>query len=242
MNDYRNRLFRSYVSTFFSSIRDISPELLENQRKYYKLCFRRFLPKDKNSNILDLGCGYGSFVYFLKKEGYQNVSGVDTSHEQVEVSKMLGVENIHQEDALTFVHQHNSEFDCISAIDLIEHIPKDCVLEFLDSIYKALKPNGILIIKAPNGGSPFSGAYRYIDFTHSCSLTKESISQLLRAAGFTNIQVHQAGPVVHGLLSAGRWILWQVFRFIMHLYLGAETGVFRGHILTQNLISVAMKE
>jgi len=45
--------------------------------------------------------------------------------------------------------------------------------------------------------------------------------------------------VVHGLPSAGRWIMWQVVRLFLQSYLFAETGSFGRHVLTQNLIGLA---
>lgn len=241
--DYRSRLYHDYIKTHFGFIRDISIEALEGYRVFFKHYFGRFLPKDKRARILDVGCGYGAFLYFLRKEGYQDVYGVDISPEQVEAAKRLGLEGVYCGDLRTFLEEHNNikEFGCITALDLVEHFPKQEVLPFLEMVYGALKPNGTFIMQGPNAESPFFGAIRYADFTHEMAFTRESVSQILRHVGFANIKVCSTGPVVHGLLSAARWIIWQGVRLLLTLYLAAETGVLRGHILTQNLIAVAQK-
>lgn len=51
--------------------------------KYIKRNYLRYLPKDKNARILDLGCGMGHYIYALKKIGYSNVAGVDASESNV---------------------------------------------------------------------------------------------------------------------------------------------------------------
>jgi hypothetical protein len=64
---------------------------------------------------------------------------------------------------------------------------------------------------------------------------------VLSASGFGAISVHPTEPVVHGLLSLGRLGLWKVLALLGRLYLAVETGVIRGHVLTQNLVVVAHK-
>ena len=39
--------------------------------------YRRWLPKDRDSPILDLGCGSGQFLKALRRAGYRNLTGVD---------------------------------------------------------------------------------------------------------------------------------------------------------------------
>ena len=47
--------------------------------------------------------------------------------------------------------------------------------------------------------------------------------------------------MIHGLASAARAALWQPFSLAFRLALAAETGVLRGHIVTQNLTFTARK-
>jgi hypothetical protein len=68
-----------------------------------------------------------------------------------------------------------------------------------------------------------------------------SVRQALATTGFCETQVYPVEPVVHGLLSAGRYLIWKGIRLLLLLYLAAETGSFQGYILTQNLIAMARK-
>jgi 2-polyprenyl-3-methyl-5-hydroxy-6-metoxy-1,4-benzoquinol methylase len=239
--NYRQSLYDQYISSHFTNIRQISIDSLKGDRKFVRAYFGRHLPTNKAAVIADLGCGYGGFLQFLKQEGYANVIGVDKSREQVEAAHEFGIQNIQYQELAQFVIERPGAFDCVTAIDVLEHFSKEEILPVLKSVYDALRPGGSFLMQAPNAASPFFGRIRYGDFTHSVAFTRASAVQLLIAAGFTDVEVYPTGPVVHGVLSAGRWLLWKAIEFLLRVYLVAETGMFRGHILTENLIVVAHK-
>ena len=91
----------------------------------------------------------------------------------------------------------------------------------------------------PNAVSPFGGNYRHGDATHECSFTARSLRQLLAAAGFDDVEVHSCEPAVHGVTSAVRWLIWKVAAGLTKLVLAAETGVTRGHHVSQNVVVTA---
>lgn len=240
-SDLKKRIYQSYTSSFLESIRDISLESFEKQRIFYKAYFGRFLLGDKEAKILEIGCGYGPFLYFLQKEGYKNVIGIDISPEQVETAKKLGMTNVISDDNIDFLKKHLGEYDLIVAIDVIEHYSKEELFELLDAIYSALRDGGRFVLQTPNADGPFGGRYRYWEFTHELAFTKPSITQVLKVVGFNEVEVYPAEPVVHGVKSGLRWVLWKVIRQLLVFYLVVETGGFKDHILTQNLIAVGRK-
>lgn len=243
--EYRRRLYAHYVSTHLAPLRDmpigVLKEQIEKQRAIYHFYFGCFLPRDKSARVLDIGCGHGAFLHFLQREGYNDVAGVDVSPEQIEIARRLAVPNVQCADTMGFLREHLDEFDCITALDVVEHFQKEEVLPLFDAIYEALRSGGTFIMQSPNADGPFGGRYRYSDFTHELSFTKRSITQILSVAGFIDIKVVPTGPVAHGFISAGRWFLWRLISALLMLYLGVETGSFRGHILTQTLIATARK-
>jgi len=115
------------------------------------------------------------------------------------------------------------------------------VLPALDAILVGLRPGGRLVARVPNAEGPFGARTRYADFTHGTAFTQRSIRQVLAASGFDTISVHPTEPVAHGLLSLIRFGLWKVLALLGRLYLVVETGVTRGHVLTQNVVAVAHK-
>lgn len=72
--------------------------------KYMVRNYLKYLPKDKNAHILDLGCGMGHYIYALKKMGYCNVAGVDASESNVKfcVSHHM---NVVQDDIVNYLQK-----------------------------------------------------------------------------------------------------------------------------------------
>jgi 2-polyprenyl-3-methyl-5-hydroxy-6-metoxy-1,4-benzoquinol methylase len=240
-NEYQRRLYDSYVSTHVGATRLPTEASMDRSSTYFRQNFARHLPKDRSASLLDAGCGYGSLVRFLNDEGYVNVIGVDVSREQTGLAYKLGTENVVCADMTDYLNKHCAAFDGIFLVDVLEHLHKDQVLETLDAVAAALKPGGRLVIQTANGDGPFTGRYRYGDFTHELAFTARSIGQVLRATGFNAVAVYPVDPAVHGLKSAIRWLAWRAIRVLLTGYLMAESGVTRGHILSQNLIAVAVR-
>jgi hypothetical protein len=83
------------------------------------------------------------------------------------------------------------------------------------------------------------GCVMYGDFTHQTWFTRRSVMQLAAVAGFDSVRVFPHSPVVRGVRSAAQVLVWKSFSALFKLAIAAETGQFRGHIVTQNLTFVA---
>lgn len=255
---YRDKFYSKYFSCHTRQLGgEVSLDKIRRQFPAWRAYFGRFLPKDKNAKILDLGCGNGGFVWWFQEIGYQNIEGIDISAEQIEVGRNLGIKNIKQADIKEFFNIKTSDvqnqniddnfrtsevkrYDAIFMSDIIEHFNKEEVLNILELVFNVLKKNGILVIRTPNAESPFSGRFRYGDFTHEISFTEGSIRQILLVSGFKEIKVYPQRPVIHGLKSFIRYLLWRYIELELKFYLLVETGSAKG-IFTQNLIAGCSK-
>ncbi len=238
---YREKLYSTYVSSHTSYLYgEVSLKDIKRQFPVWKRYYGRFLPEDKDAKILDIGCGNGGFVYFLQTLGFKNALGIDISKEQVELAHKLGIENIIQADLKEFLSAELGIYDVIFARDVIEHFLKDEILEILTLIFSSLKRGGVFVLQTPNAESPFSGRYRYGDFTHEIAFTRSSLNQILTAIGFRDINFYPTDPVPKGLKSAVRYILWKAIHLMLKFYMLVETGSGEG-IFTQNIIGVAKK-
>lgn len=188
-----------------------------------------------------MGCGSGSFLYFLRSEGYRRIRGIDIAAEQVALARRLGITDVEAADAFTFLAAHAGAYDLIVALDVVEHFPKDEVLRFLDLAHGALRPGGSLLLRTPNADSPFHSWIRYADFTHEVAFTPLSIRQVLRATGFTDVEVVPLEPYAHGPASALRWLLWKIVKQMIRLYLLIEQGTPGSGVFTANLCAVARR-
>jgi cyclopropane fatty-acyl-phospholipid synthase-like methyltransferase len=76
------------------------------------------------------------------------------------------------------------QFEAIIAIDFIEHLPREVLLNFIRHAAHALKPDGVLIVRGPNGDSPFVGRNLFNDITHCWAYTSIAFRALTQIAGF----------------------------------------------------------
>jgi len=147
------------------------------------------LPTDKNSRILDIGCGFGQFLSRLNSQGYTNCLGIDLSDEAIKVCRDQKL-NVKQINSIKdFANSVDEKFDFITMSHVLEHVEKNQVIELLSIIKtKLMKENGIFIVMVPNGQSNTLGYWMYEDFTHYTLYTTGSLKYVLMNAGFNNIE------------------------------------------------------
>jgi 2-polyprenyl-3-methyl-5-hydroxy-6-metoxy-1,4-benzoquinol methylase len=239
--NYRDKFYSKYVSAHTRQLYgEQSLDDIKKQFPVWQKYFGRFLPLDKNAKILDLGCGNGGFVWWLQKIGYQNTEGVDISEEQVQQAEKLRIENIFHGNFLEFLKNKKEVYEVIFARDVLEHFNKEEILDALGAIFVSLKKGGVFIAQTVNAENLLWGRLRHGDFIHELAFTKESITQILTVTGFNEIKIYPQRPVIHGLKSLIRFILWKYIELELKFYLLIETGSAKG-IFTQNLIAVARK-
>jgi 2-polyprenyl-3-methyl-5-hydroxy-6-metoxy-1,4-benzoquinol methylase len=202
--------------------------------------FGKLLPPDKNAAILDIGCGKGSFVWFLQEHGYPRAEGIDISAEQIEYGQALGIQNIRCADMRALLSQQTEMYDCIIARDVMEHFAKQEIFDILFAVRAALRPGGCFIMQSPNGEGIFHAGILYGDFTHETAFTESSLNQIFLNTGFSRVECRPVEPVPKGFVSTVRWLLWQLIVLKTRFYKIVETGSGSG-IFTRNIIAKAVR-
>lgn len=207
--------------------------------KWYQCRLKKFLPKDPFAEILDLPCGYGNFLYFLKKQGYKNVLGVDLDPRQIELATSIGL-NAVVEEGLSFLEEKNDKYDLISSIDFLEHLTKDDLLEFLQLCFKALKKDGQFMLRIPCSDGLFGARDRYNDLTHETGFTSGVIRGVLEVIGFKDIVILDERPQPYKLVNLVRWVLFVAFTGLANLVLLA-IGISTPRVWTTSMWVSARK-
>jgi 2-polyprenyl-3-methyl-5-hydroxy-6-metoxy-1,4-benzoquinol methylase len=204
----------------------------------YRRDIRPLLPPPAAGAVLDLGCGQGELVRCLLADGYA-ARGVDISPEQVSLAHSAGLPQVTLGDYREELGAGGGPLAAVTACDFLEHLTKPEVLEAFDRVAAALAPGGVFIARVPNAVSAQGGHIRHGDFTHETWYSAESVRQLAAAAGFASARVRACPPVGHGLRSGLRVLAWKPISALFKLSLVVETGIARGHIVTQNLTFAA---
>ena len=109
----------------------------------------------------------------------------------------------------------------------------------LDELHRVLVRGGRLILHVPNGEGIFSGTILSSDLTHELAFTRSSLHQLAGATRFRLVAVKEDVPIVHGLRSLVRHLIWRGGSFFFRLMSVAETGSgFRDKPLSENLLAI----
>ncbi len=102
---------------------------------------------NKNSFILDVGCGYGRTLEELYKKGYTQLFGLDFSEKMIERAKQqfpFLTLKVQQQQEIDF---SDNSFDVVLLFAVLTCITQnDAQLFLLKEIKRVLKPNGIIYI------------------------------------------------------------------------------------------------
>ena len=223
VNDYRSGFYERYHTAIGAT------GFLDSG--HYETCARQFrgrwahwLPVDKACRMLDIGCGCGEYIYFLRSLGYENVFGVDICKRELDLGRQKGIPNLIDANAMEYLDGKKESFDVISAFNFFEHLRKDEILQLLQLIHQSLKPGGRLLAVTPNGLSPFGGATRYWDFSHETGFTPASWRQIARITGFGEAHFEEYGPIPHSVRGKIRAILWGFVRLGLKALSYIEVG------------------
>ena len=134
---YREIVYDKYVSSGQAKRlpSELDPEKnFKKHRPFVTHIVNKYFPADRNVKIIDIACGTGVYIYYAKKNGYNNIIGVDVSREQVELANSLGIPEVVHVDLFEFLENCNEKFECVLLMDIIEHLSKDELLNLLSKL------------------------------------------------------------------------------------------------------------
>ena len=131
----------------------------------------------KETQIIDVGCGDGTFIRLLKENNY-SVIGIDSDSSCVQQCRNENL-SVFKEDAISFLQKNKKQFGGIICSHLIEHFTQDQLNTFIKSCYGALKKNGSMLIITPNINYLGGNANFWNDPTHVRPLTVSSLKKLI---------------------------------------------------------------
>ncbi|HEY3748651.1 MAG TPA: cyclopropane-fatty-acyl-phospholipid synthase family protein [Pseudonocardiaceae bacterium] len=115
--------------------------------------------------VLDVGCGWGSFVVHATKERGVDVTGITLSARQAEhVRHRIGEERIGDRarvNLLDYRELTGEPFDAIVSVEMGEHVGEINYPEYTATLFRMLKPGGSLLLQQMSraGNAPGGGAF-----------------------------------------------------------------------------------
>ncbi|MCG2724747.1 MAG: class I SAM-dependent methyltransferase [Elusimicrobia bacterium] len=141
---------------------------------------RRIYKYKKSGKLLDIGCGDGVFLNYMRARDWK-VFGVETSESGYKLCEQKKI-NVSKE--LNF---QGESFDIITLWQSLEHMESPA--RVLREIHKVLSENGVLIISAPNINSMeyaiFKKFWFHLDLPrHLNHFSVATLKKLLQKSGF----------------------------------------------------------
>jgi SAM-dependent methyltransferase len=167
--------------------------------------------------VLEIGCGTGLFLAYLKAKGVSELIGIDVDGAVADHLPEGTRPYFRAGDVRAFLDAgaEGKTFDRAFLLDVLEHFSAEDGAALLASIGKVLRPGGRILVRLPNMGSPWGANYQYGDLTHRSGYNPTSLRQLAIASGFvcTACLPHEQGSpsrrfldrAFHGLV--GRLIM-----------------------------------
>lgn len=143
----------------------------------------------KDMELLEIGFGSGSFLAWAKAQGAR-VSGTEINEAMLSEAKENDV-SILPAAFEVFGEEYQSRYDIIVGFDVFEHFDIETVAVRLKACEKMLRVGGHLVLRFPNGQSPFGLVSQNGDITHRSTLSKAVLVQIL---GTTDLAVLRYGP------------------------------------------------
>jgi SAM-dependent methyltransferase len=154
----------------------------------------RHSPAGLGQTVADIGCGTGANLQALKNAGW--AVGVDPSGEALRFARTHGDARL-AGGALPALPFHDSSFDAVLALDVIEHVEDDA--RAVAELARICKPGGAVFITVPAYSWLWSG-HDEVNH-HKRRYTRARLARLLLAARLDVIQLSHfntllAGPII----------------------------------------------
>ncbi len=135
-------------------------------------------------SVLDYGCGTGSFLHYMKDNGW-NVTGIEPDPSAQEKASKLISEKILPPAALSALESNH--FDVVTLWHVLEHVHS--LKNVIKELKRVLKKGSILVIAVPNHTSWDAQHYKeywaaYDVPRHLYHFSPMTMHQLLKNAGF----------------------------------------------------------
>lgn len=144
--------------------------------------------------IADLGCGRGEFLEALRARSLSGI-GCDTNPVMVARCREKGLA---VDEADLFAWLRGRAVDSlggVTAYQVVEHLPADALLPFVELAVSRLAPGGRLLLETVNAESVYAMKWFWMDLTHVRPVPAPSLGRLMEACGLRNVTIAHRSPV-----------------------------------------------
>ena len=140
--------------------------------------------------VLDIGCGWASFIKYAAEKYGAEVVGITVSKEQVEYGQEI-CKGLPVDIRLQDYRDVNEQFDYIVSVGMIEHVGYKNYRTYMEMVYRCLKDDGLFLLHTIGGNRSVKATDPWID------------KYIFRNGMLPSIQ--QLGAAIEGLFIMEDW-------------------------------------
>jgi O-antigen chain-terminating methyltransferase len=169
-------------------------DLIISRLHSYRPFLRKLPISYKLAPALDIGCGRGEWLEYLKLENFSGL-GIDMDAAMVNQCRDLGFA-AEVDDGLSYLKRMpNDYFSVVSAFHVAEHMKIQDLEELLKETHRSLKSGGIAIFETPNPENLRVSSFTfYMDPTHLKPLPPDLFKFLAHGQGFEHVEILRLQP------------------------------------------------
>ncbi|MDJ0633122.1 MAG: methyltransferase domain-containing protein [Xenococcaceae cyanobacterium MO_188.B29] len=190
-----SHLLDAFYVAFEDRFRGSREEIIDRQKLYLPYLAESKLDQ-KNSLILDIGCGRGEWLELLQDRGYK-AKGIDLNRVMVEQCRARNLDAI-EGNAVAYIKSlPDASLGAITGFHIIEHIPFEALIQLFDEALRVLHSGGLVIFETPNPNNILVGSCNfYFDPTHRNPLPSEMIGFVAESRGLHSVNIINLNPVL----------------------------------------------
>jgi SAM-dependent methyltransferase len=168
---------------------DSKNEALHAAMAYERALLPRLARLSGRNGVLDIGTGSGGFLQRMRENGFTNLVGVEPSRAAIDAADP-DIRPCICEGLFSAADFKPASFSVISCFMTLEHVPDPRSL--VNDCVGLLKPDGIMVAVVHDwrawNNRVLGRRAPIIDIEHLQLFSKNSVAELYRKAGFTDIQ------------------------------------------------------
>ena len=177
--NYRKDLFGNYLAN------DVDPDEPYTKNEIESSASQKIFNDLKNylpqkAKILDVGCGEGDHLIFLKQNGFDNLVGLDPIPEYCQKLKNFYEISCYNQSLAEFA-DGEKKFDCVILSHVIEHFVEPN--KALEAISNLMADGGILYLRTPDLYK-FKNPFSQFCIPHTFYFSPATLETLLKKYGF----------------------------------------------------------
>src|SRR5947209_4903010 len=142
MNPYREAFYSRQAEWHGNEGAEDVRRRHEERAVYYRWYTKGWLDLPRDTPVLDIGCGSGQLLYFLRQQGFTDLVGIDLDRTQVEIGRELGLDCrcVPVHEFLGDGGDGSKPYGVVAMLDILEHFTREELFPILEAVSARMAP------------------------------------------------------------------------------------------------------